>query len=535
MTNEFIEIFEASFDNSRFPNDFLQQHELLECFSHNDMVETLFVKDKRTNNYYVSKCYTGKSLYAHTTESELLKKLNHEGIPTYIGEYKNEEMLCVVREFIQGKSLDKQAEEIPLTKQQSISIILQLCEILIYLHGQTPPIIHRDIKPQNIIINDREKISLIDFGISRYYNQTAQVDTFCCGTKYYAAPEQYGFSQTDCRSDIFSLGVLLCWMLTGDVNVQQAIKTIPDPHLVKIISKCTAFSPKGRYANAIQVRDALTGRITRRKMLTIIGTSIILLGASLGFSNSTKLILPQLGRITFQEPLIEYAVRLALQKEENEKLSEQDLLSITELYVFGDKAATNEVDFNSYVESFVNNDGTVLRGDISSLNDLRKLKNLRRISLAYQNITDLSPLSELSNLEYLDLRHNPIDDVTPLSKNVSLTSLILFDTNVSDLTELKDCFRLTTVDVGYTKIKSTAALSGLTFLRVLVIRKAPLESLAQIETFTMIEKLYLSETLLRDLSPLLELPRLQQIEVSENMRPAVEAISESAHFKIIFQ
>lgn len=535
MTNEFIENFEASFDDSRFPSDFMQNYELMECFSHNDMGETFFVKDRHTSDYYVTKCYSDISLYAHTTESEILKKMNHDGLPSYIGEYRNEKMLCVLREFIQGKSLDKLVQEIPLTKQQSIAIATQLCDILIYLHGQSPPIIHRDIKPQNIIINEQGKITLIDFGISRLYNQVTEADTLCLGTKYYAAPEQYGFSQTDNRSDIYSLGVLLCWMLTGIVDVQQALKTIPDRHLVNIIKKCTAFDPQYRYKEAAQIKDALTGHISRRNMLTLICASLLILAAALGFLNFAKLILPQPIRITFQEPLIEQAVRLALQIDDNEEITEQDLLSITDLYIFGNKAAANEEIFNGYVESFVNNDGAVLRGDINTLVDLPKLKNLRRISLAYQNIMDLSPLSELNNLEYVDLRHNPLDDVTPLSGAVSLTSLILFDTNVSDLTALHNCFRLTTVDVGFTRVKSTAALSGLTFLRALVIRKAPLQSLDQIETFTMIEEMYLSETLLLDLSPLLDLPRLQQIEVSENMRPVVEAISEDAQFKIIYQ
>ena len=535
MTVASLEDFLAGFDDSRFPGGFLRHYELMECLAHNEMGETLLVKDRLTGEYYVAKCYIDKSLLSHTTETNLLQKMHHTGLPIFIGEYQNENMLCIVRTFAQGKSLDRLTQDIPLNRQQCIDIAVQLCEILLYLHEQTPPIIHRDIKPQNIIINEQGKITLIDFGISRTYDETEQEDTLCFGTKHYAAPEQYGFSQTDCRADIFSLGVLLCWLLTGKVDVQQAKKVIPNYWLANIISKCTAFAPKDRFKNTAQVKDALTGRTIRRKVLAFLCGALVILATIFHFTNSAEMQIRQPAGITFKEPLIEEAVRLSLGKAETDSISEQDLLSISELFVFGDKAAANEAAFKSYAESFVNNDGTVLRGSIRVLDDLTKLKNLRTISLVYQNITDLTPVSELITLESIDFRHNPLEDITPLSQVSSLRSLCLFDTNVSDLTALHSCTRLSNVDIGYTQVKSTAALDGLDSLQVLVIRKAPLQSLDHIETHPMLEKIYLSETQLLDLSPLLELPRLQMVEVSENMRTAAEAISGQAQFNFIYQ
>jgi serine/threonine protein kinase len=534
MTEAFVKTFLDSFDDSRFPGDFLQSYELMECLSDNEMGETLLIKDRQTGEYYVAKCYANKSLLSHTTESELLKKLQHEGLPNFIGKYQNENMLCVVRTYARGKPLDKLAQEAPLTRHQSIAIAVQLCEILTYLHGQIPPIIHRDIKPQNIIVDEQGKITLIDFGISRTYNEASQEDTLCFGTKCYAAPEQYGFSQTDCRTDIFSLGILLCWLLTGKVELQEAKKTLRNNWLTKIITKCTAFAPKDRYQKAAQVKDALTGRTLRRQIWFFLCASIlILLGVFLVSKPAGPQIKPPVG-ITFKEPLIEAGVRLALEMDETKGISEQDLLSINEIFIFGDKAAANAEVFNTYAESFVNNDGTIQRGGINLLDDLTKLKHLRRVSLVYQNITDLTPLSELVNLESIDLRHNPLEDVSPLSQVTSLTSLGLFDTNVSDLTALRNCSRLTTLDIGFTQVKTTAALEGLESLKILVVRKAPLQSLDQIETHPMLEQIYLSETQLLDLSPLLELPRLQFVEVSENMRSAAKAVEKQAQFNIVY-
>jgi len=535
MTDAFIESFLATFDDSRFPEDFLHHYELMECLSYNETGETLLVKDQQTGKYCVAKCYL-KSCVSHTTESALLRNLRYPGLPGFIGEYQNDEMLCIVREFTPGKTLDKLVQERPLAWQQSVAVVVQLCDILRYLHRQTPPIIHRDIKPQNIIVSEQGKITLIDFGISRLYNETAQEDTLCFGTRHYAAPEQYGFAQTDCRSDIYSMGVLLCWLLTGKEEAQYAVKGIPNRWLAHIVEKCTAFAPKDRYQNASQVRDALTGRTTRRRILSSLSIILVILAAVFLFARSPWAQMSRLrSGITFKEPLIEQAVRLALKKDATDEISEQELLSVTELYIFGDKAAADETTFKEYTNRFTNNDGSILRGSISVLDDLSRLKNLRKVSLCYQSIVDLTPLANLAYLESVDLHHNPIQDVSPLSHLPSLSSLVIFDTQVSDLTALRSCSRLSMVDAGYTQIKSIAALEGLGSLQTLVMRKAPLQSLAGINTFPLLEQVYLSETQLIDLSPLLDLPRLQLVEVDESMRKTAEAIAEKAQFDIIYK
>jgi serine/threonine protein kinase len=534
MTDTFVEQFLAEFDDSCYPEEFLQKYELIECLAHNEMGETLLVKNWQTGEHYIAKCYSEQSLLSHSTENEVLKNLHHEGVPSFVGEHHNENMLCVVREYAQGTPLDKLVQETPLPKQQAISIAVQLCDILKYLHRQTPAVIHRDIKPQNIIVDENGKITLIDFGISRVFDGSAHEDTVNFGTKYFAAPEQYGYAQTDCRSDIFSLGVLLCWMLTGKVEVGQAQRTVMDHRLKTIVKKCTAFAPEGRYKNASQVRDALTGRMLRSWILVSF-CALVMIATILSYGKSSILTNLRLNGISFREPLIEEAVRLSVGKEAGEKLTEADMLSVSELLIYGNKAAKNAESFNEYGDSFVNKDGTIQQGDITTLDDLKKLPNLLNISLVYQNISDLTPLTELTGLEYIDLRHNPIEDVTPLSNLVLLSNLSLFGTEVSDLTALHGCSRLTALDIGSTQVESIVALDGLDSLHVLAIRKAPLRSLDHIETHPMLEKIYLSETQLQDLTPLLELPRLELVEVSENMRSAADAITARARFSIILQ
>ena len=528
MAEPFIDNFLSEFNDDQYPANFLGDYELMECLAQNEYGETLLIRDRRTDSYCVAKCYTDMAIIPRISESSLLANLQHAGLPVLVGEYQNDQMLCVVRDYAEGKPLDKLVRDKPLTLKQVLSILLQLCDILTYLHSQDPPIIHRDIKPQNIIVDEHGRVTLIDFGISRTFNESAREDTICFGTRKYAAPEQYGFAQTDPRADIFSVGVLLGWLLTGEADAEQAKKAIPNHRLRGILKKCTAFDPKKRYKNAAQVKDALTGRLQRRRSLGILA-SLLILTVSLLYARASA-------GIRFKEPLIEEAVRLSLGVDANTPLTEQDLLSVDGIYVFGDHAVADDEDINELVDDFVDGGGSQVRGDIDNLQDIKKLKNIRWITLAYQNISDLSPLADLTGLETLDLRNNPmLTDIPPLSGLGSLTTLVIFDTGVSDLSALRDCPRLTLVDVGNTQITSPAALAGLDALQTLVIRKAPLDTLDGIESHPLLEKLYLSETPVNDLSPLLGLPRLQTVEVDESMRPAVEALAGQAQFEVIYQ
>jgi serine/threonine protein kinase len=529
MSEDIVDNFLAVFDDSRYPSDFLQHYELMECLAHNELGETLLVRDLRTDELYVAKCYVDQSLLPRTSESSLLRNFHHEGLPAFIGEYRNDTMLCVVRDYIEGMPLEKLERKPPFSLNQALSIVVQLCDILTYLHSQNPPIIHRDIKPQNIIVNNQGKITLIDFGVSRTYDESARQDTVCFGTRHYAAPEQYGFAQTDQRTDIFSVGVLLAWLLTGSNDIEQAKTAISNRRMLGIIEKCTAFDPKDRYKNALQLKDALTGRQRRRRRIGLVALAgLLVVATALLFQRSTR-------TIHFNEPVIEDAVRLSLGLEENAKLTEADLLAVNQLFILGNQAAPDYMAFNDLVDEFAHGNGSLPRGDIESLDDLTRLKNLRNISLAYQTFSDLSPLAELPNLEIVDIRNNPqVSDISPLAGSVSLTSLTIFDTSIASLSALRDCPRLSQVDAGMTLIDSMDALEGLDALKILMLRKAPLRSLDGIADHPLLESLHMSETQVTDLSPLLALPHLQTVEISQDMRSAAEAVEDQASFDIIY-
>ena len=541
MDEAFVQGFLSSFDDSRFPEGFLADYDALECFSHNEAGETLLVKARQTGAYFVVKCYADKTLLSHKTESELLKNLHHSGLPAFIGEYQNDEMLCVVREYVEGTPLDQYAAQNELKQEQVVSFGVQLSDILAYLHGRTPSVIHRDIKPQNIIVDAKGRIRLIDFGISRVYDEAEREDTVCFGTKRFAAPEQYGFSQTDCRADIFSLGVLLSWLLTGEPDVKNVMPKIANPHLRRIVQKCTAFSPEKRYASVAKVKAALLAADGHRQKSALRWTFGILactaclcVGFVIGRYTHVSPAFLSAPAISFDEPLIEQAVRLALDKQENDPITEKELLSVTELYIYGDQAASSYEAYAELGAHMLQNDGTIHNGGIRSLMDLTMLKNLRRLDIALEDISDLTPLSELRSLEQIDLKHNPIEDVTPLSSLSALRELCLYDTRVSTLSALASCPLLENINAGKTLITSITTFTGIKSLKYLYIQQTPVKTLFGIEEFTYLEQIGLSRVADSDLSPLMALPQLKEAHLDEALRQEAENDLKQAEFNIIY-
>ena len=534
MTDAFIETFLANFDDDHYPVAFLEQYEMMECLTNKDNGETFLIKDRLSGDFCIAKCYLKNQASSHPSESEFLSKLHHRGLPDFIAEFQDADTFIVVRSYVPGIPLDEFVTNFQPNKELFLSIGKQICEILSYLHQQTPAIIHRDIKPQNIIIDRQGKITLIDFGISRVYNDGSPVDTTFLGTRDFAAPEQYGFSQTDHRTDIFSLGVLLAWLLTGESNLEKAKELLPDGRFKNIILKCTAFDPKARYQSARQVKDALSGRELWRKVSIISAVCVVLLFCAVYIQKLPVFSWLQPNKVVFEEPLIEEAVRQILGIDSSDSISKEELLNVETLQIFGNRIALDDEALQTYTSLFVNNDDSIQRGEITQLDDLRLLQNLRRITLIYQNITNIDVLSELPYLEEVDLRHNPVEDISPLAGAIELSTLSLFDTNVSDLTALENCQRLDTLDLGGTLVQSFTALKGLDSLRMLCIRRTPLYSLDGITEHPHLEEIYLSETNVNDFSLLLELPKLQTVHVDEEDRNGINELGSGYTFTVIF-
>lgn len=531
----------GEYDGGRYPEGFFADYEAIECIAHSAGGETLRVKDRRAGGFFLAKCYLDKNLLSRTNEGELLKSLCHSGLPRFAAQYQKDGTLCVVREYVEGTPLDRYAAENRLTQEQIIAIVIQLCDILSYLHGQTPPVIHRDVKPQNIIVDSKGKITLIDFGISRVYDETARRDTVCFGTMDFAPPEQYGYSQTDCRADIFSLGMLLGWLLTGDSHLETLLPGIQNSRLRRIVQKCTDFAPQRRYASAEKIKADLRnadGRRQKRALRLACGflvcAACLCAGFAIGrYTDFTPAFSASSG-VVFREPLIEQAVRLSLNKTESEPIEEKELLNVTELYILGDQTADGREAYEELGRHMILHDGVLKNGGIRSLEDLKKLRNLRILHIALQDIGDLSAITGLTALEDIDLRHNPLEDVSALAALPSLRNVCLYDTDVSDLSALSACPFVENIDAGNTRITSIAAFSGIKRLRYLYIRQTEIETLYGVGDFPYLEQIGLSGVLDGDLTPLLNLPRLEEAHLDEELREEAENGLRQASFSIIY-
>ncbi len=157
-------------------------------------------------------------------EARLLADLLHPNLPRIYDHFSENERSYLVMDFIEGQTLEEYLEQAgggPLPLEQVIDWGGQLCDVLSYLHNHQPPIIFRDLKPSNVMISSSGHVFLIDFGIARIFKPGQSHDTVALGSPGYAAPEQYGKTQSTPRSDIYSLGALIHCLLTGTDPSEQ--------------------------------------------------------------------------------------------------------------------------------------------------------------------------------------------------------------------------------------------------------------------------------------------------------------------------
>ena len=222
--------------------------EYIEISSFNDSTSLV----QKGNNIYVKKRVANELAYIY----KILVSNRHKNISDIIEVFEYEDITIVIEEYISGETL---SEILAKTGAQSEcdtkNIIGQVCDGLTFLHKHN--IIHRDINPNNIMVTRDGIVKIIDFDISRSVKKNSSADTVVLGTVGYAAPEQFGFSQSDTRTDLYAVGVLANVMLTGKM---------PNEHLYggklgRIISKATEIDARIRYGSIASFKHAFTNEI----------------------------------------------------------------------------------------------------------------------------------------------------------------------------------------------------------------------------------------------------------------------------------
>lgn len=221
-------------------------------------VETLRKDADKTLELFVNKTtksFVVKKIIKQPCNAEIYRQIEkhpHINIAKVIDVEETRDDVIVIEEFIQGRTLEDILEEHTFTEQNILQIMLQVCDAIEHLHKLNPPIIHRDIKPENIML-DHERVVIIDFDISRTFDASKRKDTQVLGSKGFAAPEQFGFGQSDGRSDIYAIGVLINVLGTRCFPNEKMM----EGKLKKIVHKCTELDPKQRYQTCSELKEAL--------------------------------------------------------------------------------------------------------------------------------------------------------------------------------------------------------------------------------------------------------------------------------------
>lgn len=200
-------------------------------------------------------------------EANLLASLTHPYLTKVIDCFSSGDRHYLVMDFVEGSSLRQllDARATPFSERQVLEWADQLCDVLSYLHTQSPPVIFRDLKPDNILVDQQGFIKLIDFGIARFFKPDRTKDTATFGTVGYAPPEQYGRGQTEARSDIYSLGATLHHLLTlrdpADAPFSflpiRAIQPSLSPQLEQAVQRAVEQSIDARWPSANAMKAAL--------------------------------------------------------------------------------------------------------------------------------------------------------------------------------------------------------------------------------------------------------------------------------------
>lgn len=222
-----------------------EEYKEVSCLKQSDRGSVSVLYHKASGNRVIFRHYHG--------DPEAYRRLlhiAHPNLPQIWEVAAKDGWVAVLEEFVQGDTLHFLLMEQRMSGREAKKILRQLCSALHVLHANG--VVHRDIKPKNVILRGDEAV-LIDFDASRIFKEEQSDDTEILGTVGYAAPEQYGISQSDKRSDIYSLGVLLNIMLTG----KHPSVELARGRLGQIVKRCTMINPQMRYKSVLDLLETL--------------------------------------------------------------------------------------------------------------------------------------------------------------------------------------------------------------------------------------------------------------------------------------
>ena len=253
----------------RLPESLAENYEVLSCLKYSEQTATYLLRQKSVNRTVLLKT-ASDPIFATALDNErnILDMIHRQGtsdcaaFPISLELYELKGTHYFIRSYIQGRTLEELCEanykKPGLPEGQALLYILQLTKQLHFLHTLDPPVIHRDIKPQNVVVDTNDICHFIDLGISRFSKSREEKNSPIMGTQFTAPPEQFFNQPADVRGDLYSLGVLLHYCITGEYSISEASLKELSPALRKVVSTSTKFHPNQRYQTADELLKNLT-------------------------------------------------------------------------------------------------------------------------------------------------------------------------------------------------------------------------------------------------------------------------------------
>lgn len=522
MTNAYeisdIAEFRELYDSAEVPAlpARLSHYRFISCLADGENKKT-WLLENANGQKVLCKFARGAYMTMLQTESTFFTLGKFPFIPYVFNYFEAEDGAYLLREYIEGPTLSELVEKNgPLSLEDAVPVIKQICGFLSRFHAADPPIIYRDLKPANIVLHPSGDCYLIDMGTARTYQAANDFDTVYFGTPYIAAPEQFGARQTDSRTDIYALGILFYFLLTGELKIEEnKLKKLPKK-AASLIRKCTAFDPERRYSEVSKVESDLAAlRVKKNSHRRLIAAAAVCCALFAGglflFSRYFSQPVETTSEIVFSSPLLEEAVREELGKTDRSPIYESDLEQITRLMICGNHVISNTNDHTQTQNYHRINSEIAGFGNIGDISLLAKMPNLQYVVLDYQNIKDISPLTELP-LVCVSLCGNPFTDLSPLQDQSSLQELYISETQVTSLDALTECASLWLLDCSYSPISSLQPLADLP-IRSLYAADISATNWAVLESLPL-QMLYCAHLSPKDYAHLNNIPTLRGLSLS---------------------
>ena len=449
--------------NDYLPEDMQEHWTVYECLKESEDSSTFLVKETATGILCVLKWGRNRQAEFLRNEMEIMEKMADRklsGIPKTYRIFEENGEVYLVREYIEGMSLAQMVlQKGGISEAEICRISRKICQTAEQFQNPDEPMIHRDIKPENIVVTPGGEVVFIDFGTMRSYKKDGSRDTFVVGTRGTAAPEQYGYIQTDQRTDVYAIGQTMLYMVSESYEMNQLSECAVSRRMKKIIEKACSFEPDKRYGDAAQLRRAVEKcqANNRKKVYKKAGAvfGLIAAGYILAIFSPDGTVIENKrietaeqsaaeeqiqAEIIFREELIEEAVRKELGLSKTDKITASMLEDVRKLRIVGKEILDDEDTFwgeGHHVDGKDSSFGSV-RGNITDLSDLAQMVNLEELALCNQKIEDISGLKELP-LKKLYLSKNMITDFSVLLNLIDLDTLCIMENPAENLSVIGEC------------------------------------------------------------------------------------------------